>query len=203
MGLNDKNIGKKCQFIKKCGLLSGYIADRIDNNQNIKRYLKYQTKNPLGQMGISLDNKKVPQPDIIESLIDEDYIMNGMFDENISSLVKNQLFIHVYSGNKTDMVSGQVNIAINILVDNKFEHLSNKFELRTYAIADEIANMFSDTYIDKDNSDNDIIKDLGNLKFSLNRNSFTYNRLSKSNNIVLFTLILTTNINPIRIGDRQ
>lgn len=202
MGLNDKNIGKKCQFIKKCGLLSGYIADRIDNNQNIKRYLKYQTKNPLGQMGISLDNKKVPQPDIIESLIDEDYIMNGMFDENISSLVKNQLFIHVYSGNKTDMVSGQVNIAINILVDNKFEHLSNKFELRTYAIADEIANMFSDTYIDKDNSDNDIIKDLGNLKFSLNRNSFTYNRLSKSNNIVLFTLILTTNINPIRIGDR-
>lgn len=202
MGLNDKNIGKKCQFIKKCGLLSGYIADRIDNNQNIKRYLKYQTKNPLGQMGISLDNKKVPQPDIIESLIDEDYIMNGMFDENISSLVKNQLFIHVYSGNKTDMVSGQVNIAINILVDNKFEHLSNKFELRTYAIADEIANMFSDTYIDKDNSDNDIIKDLGNLKFSLNRNSFTYSRLSKSNNIVLFTLILTTNINPIRIGDR-
>ena len=45
MGLNDKNIGKKCQFIKKCGLLSGYIADRIDNNQNIKRLLKYQTKN--------------------------------------------------------------------------------------------------------------------------------------------------------------
>lgn len=202
MGLNDKNIGKKCQFIKKCGLLSGYIADRIDNNQNIKRYLKYQTKNPLGQMGISLDNKKVPQPDIIESLIDEDYIMNGMFDENISSLVKNQLFIHVYSGNKTDMVSGQVNIAINILIDKKFEYLSNSFELRSYAIADEIENMFSDTYIDKDNSDNDIIKDLGNLKFSLNRNSFTYSRLSKSNNIVLFTLILTTNINPIRIGDK-
>lgn len=202
MGLNDKNIGKKCQFIKKCGLLSGYIADRIDNNQNIKRYLKYQTKNPLGQMGISLDNKKVPQPDIIESLIDEDYIMNGMFDENISSLVKNQLFIHVYSGNKTDMVSGQVNIAINILIDKKFEYLSNSFELRSYAIADEIENMFSDTYIDRDNSDNDIIKDLGNLKFSLNRNSFTYSRLSKSNNIVLFTLILTTNINPIRIGDR-
>lgn len=202
MGLNDKNIGKKCQFIKKCGLLSGYIADRIDNNQNIKRYLKYQTKNPLGQMGISLDNKKVPQPDIIESLIDEDYIMNGMFDEDMSSIVKNQVFIHVYNGNKTDMVSGQVNIAINILIDKKFEYLSNSFELRSYAIADEIENMFSDTYIDRDNSDNDIIKDLGNLKFSLNRNSFTYSRLSKSNNIVLFTLILTTNINPIRIGDK-
>lgn len=202
MGLNDKNIGKKCQFIKKCGLLSGYIADRIDNNQNIKRYLKYQTKNPLGQMGISLDNKKVPQPDITESLIDSDYIMNGMFDEDMSSIVKNQLYIHVYNGNKIDMVSGQVNIAINILIDKKFEYLSNSFELRSYAIADEIENMFSDTYIDKDNSDNDIIKDLGNLKFSLNRNSFTYSRLSKSNNIVLFTLTLTTNINPIRIGDR-
>lgn len=202
MGLNDKNIGKKCQFIKKCGLLSGYIADRIDNNQNIKRLLKYQTKNPLGQVGISLGNKKVPQPDITESLIDSDYIMNGMFDEDMSSIVKNQVFIHVYNGNKTDMVNGQVNIAINILIDKKFEYLSNSFELRSYAIADEIENMFSDTYIDKDNSDNDIIKDLGNLKFSLNRNSFTYSRLSKSNNIVLFTLILTTNINPIRIGDR-
>ena len=202
MGLNDKNIGNKCQFIKKCGLLSGYIADRIDNNQNIKRLLKYQTKNPLGQVGISLDNKKVPQPNITESLIDSDYIMNGMFDEDMSSIVKNQLFIHVYNGNKTDMVNGQVNIAINILIDKKFEYLSNSFELRSYAIADEIENMFSDTYIDKDNSDNDIIKDLGNLKFSLNRNSFTYSRLSKSNNIVLFTLILTTNINPIRIGDK-
>lgn len=202
MGLNDKNIGNKCQFIKKCGLLSGYIADRIDNNQNIKRLLKYQTKNPLGQVGISLDNKKVPQPNITESLIDSDYIMNGMFDEDMSSIVKNQVFIHVYNGNKTDMVNGQVNIAINILIDKRFEYLSNSFELRSYAIADEIENMFSDTYIDKDNSDNDIIKDLGNLKFSLNRNSFTYSRLSKSNNIVLFTLILTTNINPIRIGDK-
>lgn len=202
MGLNDKNIGKKCQFIKKCGLLSGYIADRIDNNQNIKRYLKYQTRNPLGQVGISLDNKKVPQPDITESLIDSDYIMNGMFDEDMSSIVRNQLYIHVYNGNRTDMVSGQVNIAINILIDKKFEYLSNSFELRSYAIADEIENMFSDVYIDNDNSDNDIIKDLGNLKFSLNKNSFTYGRLSKSNNIVLFTLILTTNINPIRIGDR-
>lgn len=202
MGLNDKNIGKKCQFIKKCGLLSGYIADRIDNNQNIKRYLKYQTRNPLGQVGISLDNKKVPQPDITESLIDSDYIMNGMFDEDMSSIVRNQLYIHVYNGNKSDMVSGQVNIAINILIDKKFEYLANKFELRTYAIADEIENMFSDVYIDKDNSDNDIIKDLGNLKFNLNKNSFTYGRLSKSNNIVLFTLILTTNINPIRIGDK-
>ena len=128
--------------------------------------------------------------------------MNGMFDEDMSSIVKNQVFIHVYNGNKTDMVNGQVNIAINILIDKRFEYLSNSFELRSYAIADEIENMFSDTYIDKDNSDNDIIKDLGNLKFSLNRNSFTYSRLSKSNNIVLFTLILTTNINPIRIGDK-
>lgn len=202
MGLNDKNIGKKCQFIKKCGLLSGYIADRIDNNQNIKRLLKYQTRNPLGQVGISLDNKKVPQPDITESLIDSDYIMNGMFDEDMSSIVKNQVFIHVYSGSKTDMVSGQVNIAINILVDKKFEDLSNSFEKRSYAIADEIENMFSDVYMDNDNSDKDIIKDLGNLKFSLNRNSFKYDRLSKSNNIILFTLILTTNINPIRIGDK-
>lgn len=162
--------------------------------------MKYQTKNPLGKFGLDLNGKKVQQPDISESLIDSGYIMNGMFDEEVDILMTNQLFIHAYSGSRTDTVSGQVNIAINILVDNKFESLSNNFEFRSFAIADEIENMFSETYIDKDNADEDLVNELGNLKFTLHKNSFTYTRLTKTSSIRLLTIVLTTNINYMRVN---
>ena len=80
MGINNKFKNTKSQFIYKSGLLSGYIANRLDNNQNVKRYLYYNTINPLGDKGLGLDNNIISQPDITKSLL-ETQIFDGMFNE--------------------------------------------------------------------------------------------------------------------------
>lgn len=201
MGLNDKHIGKKTQFIRKSGLLSGYIANRLDQDQRIKRYLYYNTLMPLSKKSKGYDGKIIEQPDIDFSLIDEGYIENGMFDDEMEQLVKNQLYIHVYKGNRNDDVNATVYIAINILVDKKFEHLVNKWDLRSYQIGDIIEELFNDVYIDKNNTDEEIVKELGNLHFKLiPTTSFAYDRLSNSNSIVLQSIILTTTLNTLRVN---
>lgn len=202
MGLNDKHIGKRTQFIRKAGMLSGYIANILDKDQRIKRYLYYNTLMPLAKKSKGYDGKVVEQPDIDFSLIDDDYIINGMFDEDMEQLVKNQLYVHVFKGNRNDDVNATVYIAINILVDKKFEHLVNKWDLRSYQIGDIVEELFNDVYIDKNNTDEEIIKELGNLHFKLisNGGSFTYDRLSKTNSIVLQSIVLTTTLNTLRIN---
>lgn len=204
MGLNDKHKGKKTQFIRKAGILSGYIADRLDNDQRIKRYLCYNNLSPLAKRSKTYDGKVVDQPDITYSLIDSDNIENGMFDEEMTQLVKNQLYVHVYRGDRNDDVNATVYIAINILVDKKFERLTNKFDLRSYKIGDIIEELFNDVYIDKLNTDEGIVKELGNLHFKLvPSNSFNYGRLSKTNSIVLHTIVLTTTLNTLRVDKNE
>ena len=66
----DKYDNLKTQFIYKSGLLSYYVAERLNNNQKIKRLLKYQTINPLSDKGLTKDNRIVEQPDIEENLLD-------------------------------------------------------------------------------------------------------------------------------------
>lgn len=204
MGLNNKHIGKKTQFIRKAGILSGYIADILDKDQRIKRYLYYNTLMPLSKRSKGYDGKVVEQPDIDFSLIDGDYIINGMFDDEMEQLVRNQLYIHVYKGNRNDDVNATVYIAINILVDKKFENLANKWDLRSFQIGDIIEELFNDVYIDKNNTDEEIIKELGNLNFKLiPTGSFTYERLSKSNSIVWQSIVLTTTLNTLRVSKNE
>ena len=78
MAINDKFNNTKTQFIYKSGLLSNYVAYRLDNNQNIKRYLTYYTINPLGSKGLTKDNKVIDQPDIEDSLIDSLIYLVGL-----------------------------------------------------------------------------------------------------------------------------
>ena len=77
MGINNKYDNLKTQFIYKSGLLSYYVAERLNNNQKIKRLLKYQTINPLSDKGLTKDNRIVEQPDIEENLLDVN-IFDGM-----------------------------------------------------------------------------------------------------------------------------
>ena len=68
MDINNKFKNTKSQFIYKSGLLSGYVAHRLDNNQNIKRYLRYPTLNLLGDEAIKLNSALLQQPATTDSL---------------------------------------------------------------------------------------------------------------------------------------
>ena len=99
MGINNKHDNTKTQFIYKSGLLSNYVAYRLDNNQNIKRYLRYPTLNPLGDEGLKLNSEIIQQPNITESLLDKN-IFDSMFNESMEELHESQIYIHTYKGRR-------------------------------------------------------------------------------------------------------
>ncbi len=197
MGINNKYDNLKTQFIYKSGLLSYYVAERLNNNQKIKRLLRYQTINPLSDKGLTKDNKIVEQPDIEEDLLDV-CIFDGMFNQYMEELHLCQIYIHTYSG-RNDYDWGEIYIAINILIPSTFEKLVNFGEKRSFAIASEVEDMFQDICVDKDNADKYLVDKLGNLKFVVTQ--FENSRLSKTNNIVLNTIVLKTGVSTRRVSE--
>ena len=197
MDINNKFKNTKSQFIYKSGLLSGFIANRLDSNQKIKRYLCYPTLNPLGDEGLKLNAEIIPQPDITESLLDI-RIFDSMFNESMEELHEAQIYIHTYKG-RNDGEWGDIYVAINILIPLSYEKLANFGEKRSFAIATEVEDMFQNICVAKDNAEEHLIDKLGNLKFKIIQ--FDNSRLSKTNNIVLNTVILKTGVAIDRIGD--
>lgn len=185
----------KSNKIRKVSLLTSHVIDRIDNCQNIKRLLKYNTINPLSSKGKEYDGDIVEQPDIDYSLyFDEDYIVNGTFDIDMKDLLENNIYVHCYNGRFGNTV-GKLKIAINILVPKQYEFLASKGDTRSNSIGQEIADLFDDTYLDNENCD--IIDELGNLKFELI--SYDSGRLSKTNSIILTTLVFDVDITTMRL----
>ena len=195
MGINDKYKSTKSQFIYKAGLLSGYVADRLDKNQNVKRYLSYNTLNPLGSRGLTLDNEIIDQPNIEDSLLDKN-IYDGMFNEYMEDIHQAQIYIHTYRG-MTNEDWGEIYISVNILVPSLYEKLSNFGEKRSFAIASEIEDMFQDICIAKDNTIGLLIEKLGNIRFKIVQ--FDNSRLSKTNNIVVNTVVLKAGVSLSRL----
>ena len=195
MDINNKFKNTKSQFIYKSGLLSSYVAHRLDNNQNIKRYLCYPTLNPLGDEGLKLNSEIIQQPNITESLLDKN-IFDSMFNESMEELHESQIYIHTYKG-RSDGEWGEIYIAINILIPLTYEKLANFGEKRSFAIATEIEDMFQDICVAKDNSEKHLIEKLGNLKFKIMQ--FDNGRLTKTNNVVLNTVILKTGVSTTRL----
>ena len=195
MGINNKFKNTKSQFIYKSGLLSGYIANRLDNNQNVKRYLYYNTINPLGDKGLGLDNNIISQPNITKSLL-ETQIFDGMFNEYMEELHQSQIYIHTYKG-RTSEDWGEIYIAVNILVPKLYEKLSNFGEKRSFAIASEIEDMFQDICVARDNTEEFLIDKLGNVKFKIVQ--FDNGRLSKTNNIITNTVVIKVGVSTTRL----
>lgn len=197
MDINGKYQNTKSQFIYKSGLLSAYVANRIDGCQNIKRYLCYHTVNPLGSKGLELDNDIIEQPNIDESLLDKN-IFDSMFNEYMAELHENQIYVHTFRG-RTNDDWGEIYIEINVLVPLTFERLANFGEKRSFAIASEIEDLFQNISVASDNADDFLIDKLGNLRFKVVQ--FDNNRLSKTNNIVVNTIILKTGVSLNRLDD--
>ena len=195
MGINNKHDNTKTQFIYKSGLLSNYVAYRLDNNQNIKRYLRYPTLNPLGDEGLKLNSEIIQQPNITESLLNKN-IFDSMFNESMEELHESQIYIHTYKG-RSDGEWGEIYIAINVLVPLTYEKLANFGEKRSFAIATEIEDMFQDICVAKDNAEKYLIEKLGNLKFKIRK--FDNGRLSKTDNVVVNTVILKNGVSTTRL----
>lgn len=198
MSLNNfKGVSNK---VRKISLLTSHVIDKIDENQKIKRLLVYNTINPLSLKGKEFDGDIVDQPDITKSLYYEEskdnpsYIISGTFDIDTKDDFENSLYIHCYNGTFND-ITGRLKIAINILIPKQFEFLASKGDTRTGLIAQEIANLFDNIYLDNDNCE--VINELGNLKFELV--GYESGRLSKTNTMILTTLVFNVDITTMRL----
>ena len=184
--LNNENMKTKSNKFKKISGLCDFACRKIDESQNIKRFLKYQTKSPLSQSSIDLSGDVIVQPDILESL-EEINIFNEMFYENMISDARNYIFIYSpYS--KFKGVTGMVRLNIDILTAVKYNKLKYGEETRINQIANYISDMFDGYTIE-----NDFITEIiGSPKMEIVGDK--QYRLSKTNDYKVFSIEIDIDI---------
>lgn len=184
--INNKYLNTVSSKLKKVSMLLEYTHEKIIENQEIKRLVYYNTKNPLSKKGLKYDNTKIDQPDLTEEDV-EDLITLLPFNPDMDITLSNGIFL-----NAPKAIFGSSNIMyidVNIISASEYFEISNG--LRLYEIANRISNIFDELYI----TDESYIEELGNLKFSLE--GVESGRLSKDGNMLYASLRFSINLVPL------
>lgn len=184
--INNKYLNTVSSKLKKVSMLLQYTHEKIIENQEIKRLVYYNTKNPLSKKGLKYDNIKIDQPDLTEEDV-EDLITLLPFNPDMDITLSNGIFL-----NAPKAIFGSSNIMyidVNIISASEYFEISNG--LRLYEIANRISNIFDELYI----TDESYIEELGNLKFSLE--DVESGRLSKDGNMLYTSLRFSINLVPL------
>lgn len=176
------------QKFRRITALRKYMVDAMDNDQAIKRLMRYFTTTPLAKRGVTYDNKMIEQPDLTTSLkVDteegEMCLFTGMFDPDMETIYKNYIFIQHYDTYAYDDVMQTTTFYIYVLVDDKYNYLKNYGEERTYEIADRIAQLLDNHVIENE----ELVDEIGNIKFKI-KGRISEARLSKTKTINLLTI---------------
>lgn len=175
--LNDRFLNSVSNKLYKGSFILQYIYNKMLNSQNIRRYLYYNTINPLSSKGRDYAGNVVSQPDVDENQI-KDLLTDLPFGKEMSLDLENRIFINLPIGNfdnKNELV-----VDVNIIVPITYYKVTEGY--RNIQIACEVANEIADKYID-----GDFMGDLGDglkIKFVTTHTE----RLSKTNEY-LWTLI--------------
>jgi hypothetical protein len=116
------------------------LLNIIKVNQNILRYIKYLSDDPLAQ-NTYVDGILVNQPNIEEDPIDNGYIIPSLFEGKTPDTEIVRLFLSPIIGNFQSYPLSNIGFEINIILPiNKFI-LSGLGEFRPFRIMDEIAQL--------------------------------------------------------------
>lgn len=188
---NDKreNHGNK---LRKVNFLTNYIVNKIDENQEIKRYVLYGTNNPLGKYGKDLNEKVIAQPDITKSLLNENALFNNPFNEEILDKEKVcYIFVYPYSSNYRKNDIGDLEFVVNILSPSEYNNLT-RGDKRIFEIGYRIEDSLDQYVIENDEGNGEI----GNVMFELTASAHT--RLSKVTSIENLALKFKVRISTMR-----
>ena len=185
--LNDKLSYTKSNKIRKVTILKRFILEKINENQNIKRYMGYVTKLPLARKSEDYDSNIKVQPDILTSLMEdnndgEQCLFGGSFNPEMDNIKIPYIFVYS-SRSKVDGINNTIYFTIYILCPERDNRLANYGEERIYEIADEIVQLLDEYSLEN----NDISKEIGNLEFIVD-GSFEEFRMSKSNDIIVLAI---------------
>lgn len=184
--INNKYLNTVSSKLKKVSMILQYTHEKIIENQEIKRLVYYNTKNPLSKKGLKYDNTKIDQPDLTEEDV-KDLITLLPFNPDMDITLSNGIFL-----NAPKAIFGSSNIIyidVNVISASEYFEISNG--LRLYEIANRISNIFDELYI----TDESYIEELGNLKFSLE--DAESGRLSKDGNMLYTSLRFSINLVPL------
>lgn len=188
---NDKR-EKHGNKLRKVNFLTNYIVNKIDENQEIKRFMLYGTNNPLGNKSCDLNKNLITQPDITKSLLDENVLFNNPFNESILDEEKVcYIFVYPYSANYKKNDIGDLEFVVNILSPSEYNNLT-RGDKRIFEISYRIEDLL-DQYIIKSDEGN---LEIGNVMFELTASSYT--RLSKVTSIENLALKFKVRISTMR-----
>lgn len=189
------------QKFRRITALRKYMVDAMDNDQAIKRLMRYLTTTPLAKRGVGYDNKMIEQPDLTTSLkVDteegEMCLFTGMFDPDMETIYKNYIFVQHYDTYAYDDVMQTTTFYIYVLVDDKYNYLKNYGEERIYEIADRIAQLLDNHVIENE----ELVDEIGNIKFKI-KGRISEVRLSKTKTINLLTIPIEVSNSVMRAFD--
>lgn len=188
---NDKR-EKHGNKLRKVNFLTNFMMNKIDNNQEIKRFVLYGTNNPLGNKSCDLNKNLITQPDITKSLLDENVLFNNPFNENILDKEKVcYIFVYPYSANYKKNDIGDLEFVVNILSPSEYNNLT-RGDKRIFEISYRIEDLL-DQYVIKSDEGN---YEIGNVMFELTASSYT--RLSKVTSIENLALKFKVRISTMR-----
>lgn len=205
LGLNNFWKLTKSQKIRRSDYIIDMIAEKIDNNQYIKRFMRYYSTNPLSKQGF-IKNRTVIQKDLKDSLLEDTNEINNIeskkclftygFNDDIVVDEQNYIFIEnkkIIYDNVNKMATMYLTISI-LVPDVYLELRDNDCDYtirRNKIIANTIENMLGDYTVDDKYS-----KYIGNIKFELT--DYNEDRLSNNSNKILTTLVYKTKYSTVR-----
>lgn len=172
--INNKYLNTVSSKLKKVSMILQYTHEKIIENQEIKRLVYYNNRNPLSKKGLTYSNQKVDQPDLTEEDV-KGLITLLPFNPDMKINLCSFIFLNTPSATFSNGVNV---IYLDINIVSPAEYFEITTGLRLYEISLKIANIFDGLYID----DEDYIEELGNLKFVLD--DIAVNRLSNNSSML-------------------
>lgn len=185
--INNKYLNTVSSKLKKVSMLLQYTHEKIIENQEIKRLVYYNNRNPLSKKGLTYSNQKVDQPDLTEDDV-KDLITLLPFNPDMKIDSCSFIFLNTPSATFSN---GYNVIYLDIYIVSPAEYFEITTGLRLYEISHKIANIFDGLYID----DEDYIEELGNLKFILD--DIAVNRLSNNSSMLWSSMRFSIQTTPL------
>ena len=201
LGLNNYWNLTTSQKMKRSDYIIDIITEKIDNNQYIKRFMRYNSNNPLAKKIIK-DGKNILQPNLKDSLLvstnevkdinkksveSKRCLYTWGFNGKIETDEQNYIFIENHKINYNN-INKMADMFLNIKIVIPDIYLELKDDETDFPIRrNKIIACTIDNMLDEYTVDNKYTDQLGNIKFELT--DYSEGRLSKDSNKVVSALI--------------
>ena len=190
--MNWDNMNSKCEISQACRkipMIKAYVANVINEIENLRKYCIYLDKCPLEDVGINYKGEEVEHSTLPKSLINNGNIKENnkhviiykeLFDPNELKELKCYIFIGMPETKRNNQYNIHT-LLIDILVPQEYNCLIDEFSERIYCIADIICQRLDGHIISNKERNAEYI---GNLEFKAKNNTIYENRLSNTNTFI-------------------